>query len=49
MSEYTLTMGNGTNDDQMIYAHTGWDKASDAITEAVDPVSYTHLKLPTTP
>ena len=36
MSEYTLTTGNGTNDDQMIYAHTGWDKASDAITEAVD-------------
>ena len=38
MSEYTLTMGNGTNDNKMIYAHTdgGWDRASDAITEAVD-------------
>ena len=38
MSEYTLTMGNGTNNDKMIYAHTdgGWDRASDAITEAVD-------------
>ena len=53
-SEYTLTSGNETNNDnyvdpddeyvlnssnknKLIYAHTGgWDKASNAITEAVD-------------
>ena len=31
-----LTSGNSVKTDKMLYAHTGWDKASDAITEAVD-------------
>tara|TARA_X000001388_G_scaffold77190_1_gene76921 strand:+ start:1409 stop:1768 length:360 start_codon:yes stop_codon:yes gene_type:complete len=36
--EYVLTSGNSSSkNDKVIYAHTGgWDKASDAITEAVN-------------
>jgi hypothetical protein len=35
--EYVVTSGNSATKDRMIYAHTGgWDRASDAITEAVD-------------